>query len=66
MVLKPLEKRLKLACIEVTIMELKAVLPWWPNAKLLNDRGSSIAKWLANLLTDPAAPGLIPSIPEIF
>ena len=26
----------------------------------------SIAQWLAYLLPDPATPGLIPSIPEIF
>ena len=26
----------------------------------------SIAQWLADLLPDPAAPGLIPSIPKSF
>ena len=26
----------------------------------------SIAQWLAYLLSDPAAPGLIPSIPNFF
>ena len=26
----------------------------------------SVVKWLAYLLPDPAAPGLIPSIPKIF
>ena len=28
--------------------------------------GGSIAQWLAYLFPDPAAPGLIPNIPEIF
>ena len=28
--------------------------------------GGSIAQWLAHLLPDPAALGLVPSIPEIF
>ena len=29
-------------------------------------QGGSIAQWLTYLLPDPAAPGLNPSIPEIF
>ena len=28
--------------------------------------GDSTAQWLAHMLTDPAAPGSIPSFPEIF
>ena len=34
--------------------------------KLIHAIGSSIAQWFSSLLPDPAAPGSIPSAPEIF
>ena len=34
--------------------------------KVLSQYGGSIAQWLAYLLPDPVAPGLIPNAPEKF
>ena len=41
---------------------LKKIGSW----KIKQGEDKCIAQWLAHMLTDPAAPGLVPSVLEIF